>query len=278
LVGGFPVALLFAWMHQLAPVDGGAARAATGKLDWLLIGALVVIGLVSYQQLAPSPGTRTAEPQQASIALGTAMPAGISIAVLPFANLSGDAAQEFFSDGMTEEIMTALAKVSAFRVVARESAFQYKGQKTDMHAVGQALGAAYLIEGSVRKAGDQVRITAQLVQAGNGVSVWTSSYDRELKNIFATQSDIAEAIAGALRVPLGVKQGDSLVSNRTSDLVSYQQYLHARALRRSLESEKAIGILETVVARNPNFAPAWALRSSAIRQTTAKSFSVWAWT
>ena len=100
---------------------------------------------------------------------------------------------------VTPELME---KAPRLRVVGRESAFQFKGQKADMHTVGQALGALYLIEGSVRKAGDQVRITAQLVEADNGVSVWTNSYDREFKNIFVIQSEIAEAIAGALRVPL----------------------------------------------------------------------------
>ena len=193
-----------------------------------------------------------------------AAPGGISVAVLPFA--IGDTAQEFFSDGMTEEIMTALAKVSALRVVGRESAFQFKDRKTDMRAVGQALGASYLVEGSVRKAGDQVRITAQLVQADNGVSLWTNSYDREMKNIFATQSDIAEAIAGALRVPLGLKQGDTLVSNRTNNLDSYQQYLRAKALVRTRGIRPfadAIALLEQVVARDPNYAPAWALLAQA---------------
>ena len=184
--------------------------------------------------------------------------------MLPFANLSGDTGQEFFSDGMTEEIMTALAKVLALRVVGRESAFQFKGQKTDMRAVGQALGANYLVEGSVRKAGDQVRITAQLVQADNGVSLWTDSYDRELKNIFATQSDIAQAIAGALRAPLGLKEGQTLVSNRTADTDSYQDYLRARAsVRRRGQPggplTEAVRLLEQVVARDPNYAPAWGL-------------------
>ena len=258
LLGGFPVALIFAWVHQLATADGASAHATTGTLDWALIGALVVvIGLVSYQQLAPAPSARTA--QEAGIAPLSSQPGGISVAVMPFANLSGDSGQEFFSDGMTEEIMTALAKVSALRIVGRESAFQFKGQKTDMHAVGQALGANYLVEGSVRKAGDQVRITAQLVQADNGVSVWTDSYDREMKNIFATQSDIAQAIAGALRVPLGLKQGDTLVSNRTSDLDSYDQYLRAKALYHRNDIPDAIKMLEQVVARDPGFAPAWGL-------------------
>ena len=142
--------------------------------------------------------------------------------MLPFANVSGDASQEFFSDGMTDEITTALAKVPDLRVVARTSAFQFKGEKKDMRAIGQALGATHLIEGSVRKEGNRVRITAQLVQADNGVRVWTESYDRELTGRIRHPEDIATAIAGALRVPLGLQQGETsgLQPHRRSGILS----------------------------------------------------------
>src|SRR6185295_16700127 len=167
LVIGFPVALIFAWVHQLSP-EGGTARAATGKLDWALIGALaVVIVLVSYEQLAPSQATRTAQ-QQASVEVqrvASATLPGISIAVLPFENLSGDAGQEFFSDGMTEEVTAALAKIPDLLVVARTSAFQFKTENRDIQSIGQQLHASHFIEGSVRKEGNRLRITAQLIQA-----------------------------------------------------------------------------------------------------------------
>ena len=263
LLGGFPVAIFLAWVRELAPADGAAVRPTTGKLDWALMGALVVvIGIFVYQQIIPSPGARTAQ-QQASVA-GPA-PGGLSIAVLPFANMSGDAGQEFFSDGMTEEINGALAKVPDLRVVGRTSAFQFKGQSKDLRAIGQSLSARYLIEGSVRKAGAQVRIAAQLVRADDGVQLWSESYDRELTNIFAIQEDIAQAIAAALRLPLGLQQGDTLVRNRTADLESYQQYLHARALLRARGAgvSQAIAVLESVVTRDPNYAPAWALLAEA---------------
>ena len=257
-------------MRELAPADGATARATTGKLDWALMGALVVvIALVSYQQLAPTTGARTA--QQASVA---PTPGGISIAVLPFANVSGDAGQEFFSDGMTEEISAALANVKSLRVIARTSAFQFKGQNGDVRAVGQALGATHLIEGSVRKAGDRVRITAQLVQADNGSQLWSENYDRQLTDIFAIQEDIAQAIAASLRVPLGLAQGDTLVRDRTKDLESYDQYLRARALVRARGQKPvadAIALLEPVVARDPGFAPAWALLAQAYVLVPANS-------
>ena len=268
---GFPIALLFAWIHQLAPERGALAPVTTGKLDWVLIGALVVvIALVSYQQLAPAVGNRTAQIEGANVSAArqasVSTTSAVSIAVLPFVNLSSDKEQEYFSDGMTEEITAALAKVSNLRVVGRTSAFQFKGENKDLRAIGQALSATHLIEGSVRKDGNEVRITAQLIKSDDGTHLWTESYNRELKGVFAIQEEIATAIAGALRVPLGLKEGQSLVANRTSDTDSYQDYLRARALERgrgALEPggplTQAIKLLEGVVARDPNYAPAWGL-------------------
>jgi TolB-like protein len=263
LVIGFPIALLFVWMRDLAPADASAPKPATTKLDYVLAGGLIlVIALLSYQQLAPTNAVRR---EASVVAAGAPVSGGISIAVLPFANVSGDATQEFFSDGMSDEIIAALAKIPSLQVVARTSAFQFKGARSDMRAIGQALNARYLIDGAVRRAGNRVRITAQLVQADNGVGVWTDSYDRELTDVFAIQEDIAEAIAGALRVPLGLQQGDNLVRERTSDLESYDQYLRAKVLLRARGPEvaQAITILEQVVARNPSFAPAWGLLAQA---------------
>ena len=243
-----------------------------------LAGALVVvIVLVSYQQLAPSRFAGTAQQGAPNSAAPSQTPsAGISLAVLPFANLSGDAAQEFFSDGMTEEITAALAKVPGLTVLGRTSAFQFKGQNRDLRDIGQTLGATHLIEGSVRKEGDRMRITAQLVQAGNGANIWSESYDRQLTSVFATQEDIAKAIAAALKVPLGLKQGDTLVRDRTSDLESYDQYLRARALYRARGpgTAQARDMLERVVARDPLFAPAWGLLARAHVSNPDTSVSV----
>ena len=159
------------------------------------------------EELAAGPAT-----QQQSVAKARAAAISpsrvISLAVLPFANLSGDPGQDFFSDGMTEEITAALAKIPDLRIVARESAFRFKGEKKDLRAVGRALGATHLIEGSVRKAGNRVRVTTQLVKADDGMRIWTHSYDRVLTDVFATQEEIATAIAGALRMPLGLKSGE----------------------------------------------------------------------
>jgi TolB-like protein len=225
------------------PVLAGAAlflAAAAGGIYWTY-----------FRQAASNPG-------QASV---TAPRNSVSLAVLPFTNLSGDPRQEFFSDGMTEEITAALAKVPALHVVARTSAFQFKGENRDIQKIGAQLRVTHLIEGSVRKDGNQVRITAQLINAADGTHVWAESYDRELKGVFAVQEEVATAIAAALRAPLRLNAGESLVSNRNIDPDSYEQYLRAKAAARSRkfkELEESTAVFEQTVTRNPEFAPAWA--------------------
>ena len=238
----------------------------------ILAGVLIVAAaLISYRPFA-FLGTIAESPQAAVAerAISAPQASAISIVVLPFTNLSGDASQEFFSDGMTEEITAALAKVPNLRVVARTSAFQFKGQNQDVRVVGQSLGASHVIEGSVRKVDNRVRISAQLIDAGNGTHLWTENYDGDLTDIFAVQEEIAQAIAKALRVPLGLQQGQRLVSNRTNDVDSYQQYLRAKALvaSRGLRPlADAAALLEQVVARDADFAPAWALLAQAYALT-----------
>jgi len=263
LLVAFPIVLIFAWIHGLPSAEAAATPSAASKLDWVLAGGLVLVvaGLVA-QLVGGSPGDADAAPLPVSgvVASGN----GIAIAVLPLANLSGDEAQEFFSDGMTDEITSALAKVPNLRVVGRSSAFQFKDQSKDLRAIGEALSATYLIDGSVRRAGNRVRVTAQLVKADDGINLWTDSYDRELTDVFAIEEDIAQAIAGALRAPLGLVEGERLVSNRT-DVDSYQDYLRGRSLVRGRIIDEAIATLESAVARDPNFAPAWAMLSQAYR-------------
>ena len=185
----------------------------------------------------------------------------ISIVVLPLANLSGDPAQEFFSDGMTEEITAALVKVPNLRVVARTSAFQFKGQGRDIRGVAHSLGATHVIEGSVRKDGTRVRISAQLILADTGTHLWTENYDRELTDLFAVQDEIAHAIAVALQIPLGLPREQSLVATGFDDAQLYEQYLRARTLvhvRGHRELMTAAALLEQVVAEVPGYAAAWA--------------------
>jgi TolB-like protein/Tfp pilus assembly protein PilF len=268
LAAGLPVTLTVAWIAEKKPqaAIADAVRSKNASVDWALFSAVaVLIALTGYQQIVqssavPGPLSVSVHDEAASAANGR------SIAVLPFANLSGDASQEFFSDGMTEEITSALSKVPDLRIVARTSAFEFKGKYENIKSVADALGATYLIEGSVRKAGNRVRITAQLIAGQNGTHIWADDYDRELTDIFATQEDIARAIAAALRTPLGLENGKLLVPNRNIGDDDYQQFLMARALvrTRGLESlTQATKLLESVVERNPNFAPAWALMAQA---------------
>jgi len=273
LLIGFPIAIFFAWIHELPAGQGALGHVTTGRLDWALIGALVVvIALLSYQQFASAPAT-VASSQQLGVEKAreaAASPRGaISIAVLPFANLSGDASQEFFSDGVTEEITSALAKVPDLRVVGRTSAFQFKSQNQDLRAIGQSLSATHLIEGSVRKFGDRVRITAQLINAADGTHIWSEDYDRQLNDIFQVQEEIARAITTSLRMPLGLKPGENLVNSRNIDQDSYQQYLRAKALFQGRVGggglkaiDEAIALLDQVRNRNPDYAPAWVLLAS----------------
>jgi TolB-like protein/DNA-binding SARP family transcriptional activator len=233
-------------------------KVKTRSLAWILAGLAAVMAIFLLYQFVPA-STRTAQQEPAE-------PAGaISIAVLPFSNLSSDPEQEFFSDGVTEEITLALAKVPGLVVIGRTSAGQFKGQNKDLRMIGQALGTTHLIEGSVRKEGDRVRITAQLIQSNNGLNLWSDSYDRQLTGLFAVQEDIAQAIAGALRVPLGLKSGNTLITSRIADPEIYQQYLQLR----SPSFPATLDTVEAFVARAPGFAPGWARLAGAYRADAA---------
>jgi TolB-like protein/DNA-binding SARP family transcriptional activator len=251
--------------RHVAPVISAPRQAQTRKRGWILAGGLAaVIAILLYTQFAPSIGPKpTVGPATVVAAAPTS---AIALAVLPFANLSNDPEQEFFSDGLTEEITSALSKIPDLSVVARTSAFEFKGQNRNIRTIGDQLGASHLIEGAVRRAGDRVRITVQLIQADNGVHVWNESYDRELTDVFAIQEDIATAIAGALRMPLGLAPGERLVSSRTNNPEAYNQYLRARTVYRTRAPgavEAVITILEPVVALDTGYAPAWALLARA---------------
>jgi len=262
LVVGFPIAAFFGWMQLLdASIVLRAAATPSQVIDIGLGGALLcVTALAVHQHLIPA--LRTATQQNATALAQPSVPSQLqalpstSVAVLPFLNLSRDAGEEYFSDGMTVEITSALANVPGLLVIGRVSAFKFKGHSQDLRSIGLELGTTHLIEGSVRKLGNRVRITAELIQASNGGCVWAESFDRELTDIFAVQEEIARAIASAMHVPLGLKQ--SAVRNRTKDFDSYENYLRAKALIRArglANLTKASDLLEQVVAQDPGFAP-----------------------
>jgi TolB-like protein/Tfp pilus assembly protein PilF len=181
--------------------------------------------------------------------------------VLPFANLTGDAANDYLGDGMTEELIDALSRLKGLQVTSRGVAFQYKGKSMDPRELGRVLNVHDVLEGSVRQAGARIRVTARLVDTSGGFQIWSGSFDRQSKDIFDLQREIAESIAGALRVPLGVR-GQSVLSPRyTSNMEVYDLYLKARALANVYTEGSilhAVDLLNEAVRLDPGYAPAHA--------------------
>jgi len=202
--------------------------------------------------------------------LGRAEAAGSpsSIAVLPFANLSGDASKDYFSDGMSEELLNLLARVPGLKVAARTSAFAYKGRNVDVREVGRELGVETVLEGSVRQSGDQVRITAQLIDAESGFHIWSETYDRRMADIFTVQDEIATAIVYKLKIQLAPKEQQLAQRDAapTQNVQAYELYLQARAIwkRRGEDNlRRAIELYQSALARDPGFARAHAALASA---------------
>jgi TolB-like protein/Tfp pilus assembly protein PilF/tRNA A-37 threonylcarbamoyl transferase component Bud32 len=186
---------------------------------------------------------------------------GSSIAVLPFVNMSGDRENEYFSDGITEELIHALANVEGIRVSSRTSAFAFKGKDVGVRKIGEELHVSTVLEGSVRREGANVRVTAQLVNAADGYHLWSKTYDRELKNIFALEDELARSIAQALAPKLGAREPALLVRPATSSTAAHDDYLKGRYLwnQRTLESlSKSISFLEQAIAEDPSYALAYA--------------------
>ena len=182
-----------------------------------------------------------------------------SIAVLPFINMSADAENEFLADGITEEIINALAQLPQLHVVARSSAFSFKGKHVDLRTVGEQLNVRTVLEGSVRRAGNHLRITAQLVNAADGYHLWSERYDRELKDIFEIQDEIARSIAGKLKITLAGGRQQQLVKVGTENLEAYELYLKGRALLpRRGPAVAYLDCFEQAVNLDPNYAQAWA--------------------
>jgi TolB-like protein/class 3 adenylate cyclase len=184
-----------------------------------------------------------------------------SIAVLPFENMSGDPEQEYFADGMVEEIITALSRIRWLFVIARNSSFTYKGQVVDVKQVGRELGVRYVLEGSVRKAGNRVRITGQLIDAVTGTHLWADRFDGSLEDVFDLQDKVAVSVAGVIEPALQAAEIRRASERQTHDLTAYDLYLHAYALHLSSETQilKALGLLEQAIVRDPHYGPALGL-------------------
>jgi adenylate cyclase len=180
--------------------------------------------------------------------------------VLPFQNMSGDPEQEYFVDGMVEEIITALSRIRWLFVIARNSSFTYKGQAVDVKQVGRELGVRYVLEGSVRKSGNRVRITGQLIDAETGAHLWADRFDGSLEDVFELQDNVAASVAGVIEPALQAAETARSANRPTADLTAYDLYLRAYAmvLSSTRQTPEALHLLEQAIARDPHYGPALA--------------------
>ena len=274
---GFPVVLFFSWAYEVTPeglkreaeVDRSASiTPVTGqKLDRAII--VVVMLAVAYvaveKYVLPgrlTPDTPEVAAQNAPLGVENqaastepvASDTNRSIAVLPFVNMSDDPGNEYFSDGLSEEILNLLAKIPDLKVIGRTSSFAFKGKNQDLRGIGQALDVKTVLEGSVRKAGDRVRITAQLIDVSDGAHIWSDTYDRTITDIFAVQDDVAAAIIDALQIHVGI----TLTRGRpTESAEAYALFLKAKASIYRDAWPEVQRHLQQAVELDPNFAEAY---------------------
>ena len=203
---------------------------------------------------------RAAESTPAHSPPALALPDKPSIAVLPFQNMSGDPEQEYFADGMVEEIITALSRIRWLFVIARNSSFTYKGQAIDVKQVGRELGVRYVLEGSVRKAGSRVRITGQLIDAATSAHLWADRFDGLLQDVFDMQDQVASSVAGVIEPALQAAETARSAGRSTTDLTAYDLYLrgYAMVMSRSGQTPEALRLMEQAIARDPGYGPALA--------------------
>jgi len=257
LAAGLPVAVVLAWYHG----DRGQQRVTRSEFAIVTVLLLVGGGLVSWWgYVAEAPIAA-----DASRAPATSVANDKSIAVLPFVNLSSDPEQEYFSDGMAEQVLDQLSRVPDLRVIARTSSFAFKNKEADVATIAQRLNVSHVLEGSVRKSGSRVRITAQLIRASDSSHQWSETYDRQLTDVFAIQDEIATAVVQKLRVAL--LGGKLPARSTTASLDAYSLYLQGRYLydRHGREDmEKAVSLYRRALELDPSFAPAWAALAEAV--------------
>jgi serine/threonine-protein kinase len=265
---GFPVALIIAWAFELTPegikrteaADVARQRSRGGL--WIAV-VIIAAGLSLGLFFLGRYTARNATPRHNAAA--TAVP-GKSIAVLPLLNESGDPHDEYFSDGLSEELIAALAQISGLKVIGRSSSFRFKDRKEEPKTIGEKLGVSTLLDGTVRKQGDRVRIVAELVNAADGIQLWTRTFDRELKDIFSVQEEVARAVAESLKVTLLGSQDRPAQRGAPGNVEAHNAYLqgHFHFQRRNLEDyRKAVGYFDQAIQLDPKYALAYAERSEA---------------
>jgi len=281
---GLPFAVFFSWAFEITPegvkreheVDRSQSiTSQTGKkLDRMIIVVLVlVLAYFAYDKLVLSPArevalieaTTKAVTAQAAAESGASAEPVKSIAVLPFVNMSNDPDQEYFSDGISEELLNVLAQFPGLRVAARTSSFQFKGQNQDIADIARQLRVNHVVEGSVRKAGNRLRITAQLIDAVTGFHLWSETYDRDLDDVFAIQDEISTSIGDALEIELQLGSGDAPATlpsiPAAASAQAYESYLKGRQLinqRNRSGLEEAVAVLERSLELDEHYAPSHA--------------------
>jgi TolB-like protein/Flp pilus assembly protein TadD len=261
---GFPIALVLAWAFELTPegiirtedvAPGRSIRRETGRtLDFFIIGVLlVVIAALGYQRLHNNRVSQSIAPEK-------------SIAILPFQNFSDEKENTFFADGVQDDILTDLAKVAALKVISRTSVMSYRDENSrSLPQIARELNVTYVVEGSVRRSGNKVRVSAQLIDARNGTQLWAEGYDRDLADVFAIQSEIARTIVAQLRAQLSPEEKAAMDEQPTKDLVAYDLYVQAKQLLSELTFNaqvsgaltRAVQLLREAIARDPEFVLAY---------------------
>jgi TolB-like protein len=283
LVVGFIPVLIFSWVYEMTPdglkKDSGAVadestnRYTARKLDRITIVLLIIVGgLVVFDRFLPEPGEQaaavTSENETLPVpALEQQHPASVkiaddrqSIAVMPFVNMSDDKSNEYFSDGISEELLNVLVRVRSLRVPSRTSSFTFKGSDKRLSEIGRELGVEHVLEGSVRKAGDRIRVTAQLIEVATDTHLWSETYTRELDDIFAVQDEIAQAIVDALQLTLSGADRQSLSAHSTSNAKALDEYMIGRHLWNQRTPESLLASIEHLtkaIELDPEFDQAW---------------------
>jgi TolB-like protein len=268
LVIGFPIALIIAWAFETTregikrteAADAAGLRSRGGAWIYIVvIGVALSVGLFFVGRYTAGRGT-------SQVREVTMVNPRKSIAVLPLVNESGDPKDEYFSDGLSEELIAALAQISGLKVIGRSSSFRFKDRREEPKTIGEKLGVATLLDGTVRKQGDRVRIVAELVNAADGIQLWTRTFDRQLKDIFAVQEEIAKAVAESLKVTLLGGDARSVQGSAPSNAEAHNAYLqgHFYLVRRNVEDfRKAIGYYDQAIKLDPEYALAYAERGEA---------------
>jgi serine/threonine-protein kinase len=275
LILGFPVALIIAWAFELTSEgirrteDADAAGQRSRGGIWMalvVIAAALSLGLFFLGRYTAGNARSQNPPSRSSGAAGTEAIAAVSeksVAVLPLLNESGDPKDEYFSDGLSEELIAALAQINGLKVIGRSSSFRFKDRHEEPKAIGEKLGVSTLLEGTVRKQDDRVRIVAELVNAADGIALWTRTFDRELRDIFTVQQEIARAVAESLKVTL-LGSSEKSAQMASSSVEAHNAYLqaHFHFQRRNVEDyRKAITYFDQAIQLDPNYALAYAERA-----------------